>query len=76
MRLVLHGTDGFDREILEKCIQRGVTKVNFNKVVNKVYMDLQKEGGLGITALMERGTEAMQRVVEDLIDMLGSAGKT
>lgn len=31
VRLVLHGTDGFDHDIFQKCIQLGVSKVNINK---------------------------------------------
>ena len=75
VRLVLHGTDGYDEAIFKKCIDHGITKVNVNKMVNRHYMDLQKEGKLGLTALIEQGTDAMQKSVEHIIDMLGSAGK-
>ena len=77
VRLVLHGTDGFNRDHYRSCVERGVTKVNINKFMNKRYMDLQNGNGgtLGLTALMERGTQVMQEAVEECIDMLGSAGK-
>lgn len=75
VRLVLHGTDGFDGEIFQSCIARGVTKVNLNKHINRAYADLQREGGLGVTGLMEEGTRRMQALVEECIDQLGSAGK-
>lgn len=77
VRLVLHGTDGFDKGIYDRCIERGITKVNVNGIMNKRYMDLQNENGgkLGLTELMEKGTDLMQEAVEQCIDMLGSGGK-
>ena len=75
VRLVLHGTDGFDEAIYRRCIGGGVTKVNINGVVNKPYLALQREGGLGLTDLMDKGTDIMQAAVELCIDQLGSGGK-
>lgn len=77
VRLVLHGTDGFDEGVFARCIEGGITKVNVNKVVNRSYVDLLKEkaGKMGVTQLMEEGTDVMQKVVERLMDQLGSSGK-
>ena len=75
VRLVAHGTDPFDKEIYTKLMEAGITKVNINKVVNRKYMDLQKEGEYGLTELMEKGTDLMQKELEGLMDMLGSSGK-
>lgn len=75
VRLVAHGTDPFTPEIYEKLIKAGISKANINKVMNRKYMDLQKEGKLGLTALMEEGTRRMQDELERCIDMLGSGGK-
>jgi fructose-bisphosphate aldolase class II len=75
VRLVAHGTDPFTPEIYERLIGVGISKVNINKVVNRRYMELQKEGRLGLTALMEEGTRRMQEVVEESMDMFGSTGK-
>ena len=77
VRLVLHGTDGFDDAIFAKCIKGGITKVNINKFMNQRYMDLQNgnHSKLGLTQLMEEGTRVMQEAVEECIDQLGSAGK-
>ena len=75
VRLVLHGTDGFHEGIYGRCIAGGITKVNVNGVVNREYIEIQKEGKLGLTALMEKGTSRMQAAVEKCIDQLGSAGK-
>lgn len=77
VRLVMHGTDGWDEAIFKRCIRHGATKVNVNKAVNARYLELrvQQEGKLGITGLMEKGTQVMQEVVEELMDWLGSSGK-
>ena len=75
VRLVLHGTDGFSPEHYEKCLKGGITKVNINKVINGPYMQMQREGGYGLTELMEKGTEKTQGVVEGVMDVLGSSGK-
>ena len=75
VRLVAHGTDPFTPEIYEKLIGTGISKVNINKTMNNRYMDLQKEGKLGLTALMEEGTKRMQEELERNMDVLGSTGK-
>lgn len=75
VRLVAHGTDPFTPEIYERLIRAGISKANINKTMNNKYMDLQKEGKLGLTALMEEGTRRMQAELEGTIDVLGSAGK-
>lgn len=75
VRLVLHGTDGFDEEIYAKCIRGGIAKANINRCVNQKYLDLQREGKLGLTDLTDTGMKVMQREVETCIHQLGSAGK-
>lgn len=75
VRLVLHGTDGFDKGIYARCIEAGITKVNINGVLNKRYLQLQREAGLGVTETMEKGTDVMQEAIEECMDMLGSSGK-
>jgi len=77
VRLVLHGADPFTKEIFQKCIGNGVSKVNINKVMNNEYLKVQKEmAGKGpITGVIEEGTDKMQEAVQRCIDMLGSAGK-
>ncbi len=76
VRLVLHGTDGFDAEIYGKCIGLGITKVNINGVMNTAYKGMRKEQpDLIVTEMMEKGTKVMQDVVERNMDMLGSSGK-
>ena len=75
VRLVLHGADSFTKEIYEKCIGHGVSKVNINKFMNNEYLEVQRKGLKTITSVIEEGTQAMQAAVESCIDMLGSAGK-
>ena len=75
VRLVLHGTDGFDEEIYKRCIENGITKVNINGVLNKRYTKVQREGGFGVSETMEVGTKVMQEAIEECMDMLGSSGK-
>ena len=75
VRLVLHGTDGFDGGIYERCVRGGISKVNVNGVVNQRYLEVQREGGRGVSETMERGTRVMQEAVELCMDLLGSSGK-
>lgn len=77
VRLVLHGADPFTQEIFQKCIDRGVSKININKVLNNPCVQVWQEhaGKLPFTAVIEKATEEMQKAVEGCIDMLGSGGK-
>ncbi|KAL8775718.1 MAG: hypothetical protein Q9209_000214 [Squamulea sp. 1 TL-2023] len=77
VQMVLHGTDGFTKELYHRCIGHGITKVNINKVMNKELAEFQKEraGKVPLSQVIEESTKVMQRVVEDLMDMLGSSGK-
>ncbi|KAI4160282.1 MAG: hypothetical protein LQ342_005874 [Letrouitia transgressa] len=77
VQLVLHGTDGFTKEIYDRCIEHGITKVNINKIMNKELAQVQKEkaGNVTVSQVIEEGTSAMQRAVEEMMDILGSTGK-
>lgn len=75
VRLVLHGTDGFDARIYAECIGGGITKVNINGVLNRRYAEVQRGGGYGVSETMEVGTRVMQEAIEGCMDMLGSTGK-
>ncbi|KAL2817680.1 ketose-bisphosphate aldolase [Aspergillus cavernicola] len=77
VRLVLHGADPFTKEIFQKCIDCGVSKVNINKVLNNEYIKVQREkaGRIPLTALLEEATNEMQKAVERCMDMLGSTGR-
>lgn len=77
VNLVLHGAGGFDKHLFQECIRRGMTKCNINDAMNDVYAKIQKEkaGRIPLTTLIEEGTNAMQKVVEDHMDWMGSTGK-
>ncbi|KAL8841908.1 MAG: hypothetical protein Q9170_000781 [Blastenia crenularia] len=76
VQMVLHGTDGFTKEIYDRCISHGITKVNINKIMNKELAQVQKErvGKIPLSQVIEEGTTAMQKAVEDMMDMLRSSG--
>ncbi|KAK8030037.1 fructose-bisphosphate aldolase protein [Apiospora rasikravindrae] len=76
VRLVLHGADPFDEDIFQRCIKAGVSKVNINKGMNKHYARVQDEmTGKPLTSVIEAGTDAMQKAIEQYCVWLGSAGK-
>ncbi|KAJ5489202.1 fructose-bisphosphate aldolase [Penicillium diatomitis] len=77
VRLVLHGADPFTKEIFQKCIDCGVSKININKVLNNEYIKVQQEkaGKVPLTTLLEDATNAMQKAVERCMDMLESTGR-
>lgn len=75
VRMVLHGADPFTKEIFQKCIGHGISKININRVMNNEYLRIQQKGIKNITGVIEEGTKAMQEAIERCIDMLGSAGK-
>lgn len=79
--LVLHGGSGLSKDILKKCIENGIVKINFNTelqiawhkavsafiVSNKEVYDPRK--------VISSGEENIKRVVKEYIDILGSKGK-
>ncbi|KAK7413837.1 hypothetical protein QQX98_007254 [Neonectria punicea] len=76
VHLVLHGADPFDEATFQRCIRAGVTKININKGMNKHYARVQEEmRGKPLTSVIEAGTEAMQKAIEEYMVWLGSSGK-
>jgi len=77
VQIVLHGTNEFPPEIMAKCIERGVTRVNVNKLVLWSYNEYVAEntGKVPLTQLLERGTELIQGLCEEWMDHLGCSGK-
>ncbi|KAB8349425.1 hypothetical protein FH972_023452 [Carpinus fangiana] len=76
VRLVLHGADPFTEEIFQRCIRAGVSKVNINKGMNAHYAAVQQQmQGKPLTSVIEAGTDAMQKAIEEYMRQLGSAGK-
>lgn len=77
VRLVLHGADPFTKEIFQKCIGHGVSKININKVLNNPCQEVwaEKATKAPFTSVIEEATLKMQKAVESCCDMLGSTGK-
>lgn len=77
VRMVLHGADPFTKEIFQKCIGHGVSKININKVLNNPCQKVwaEKAGKALFTSVIEEATLEMQKAVESCCDMLGSTGK-
>ena len=62
---------------MAKCIDRGVTRINVNKLVLSDYNAYVEEntGKVPLTQLMEKGTNLMQKQMEDWMDAIGSSGQ-
>lgn len=77
VQLVLHGSNDFDEELFQECIERGVAKCNINDVMNARFTEVQREkaGRAPLTTVIEEGTLAMQKAVETHMDWMGSTGK-
>ncbi|KAF2270961.1 putative fructose-bisphosphate aldolase [Lojkania enalia] len=77
VRLVLHGADPFTKEIFQRCIGHGVSKININKVLNNPCQDVweRRANKAPFTSVIEEATMEMQKAVEGCCDMLGSTGK-
>jgi fructose-bisphosphate aldolase class II len=77
VQIVLHGTNEFIPEILSKCIERGVTRVNVNKMVLSEYFayTAEKTGKVPLTEQLETGTDLIKKQCEYWIDHMGCAGK-
>lgn len=77
VNLILHGANDFDGPMWQSCIQRGIAKCNVNDAVNGEFAKIQKEKATKapLTTIIEEGTLAMQKVVEQHMDWMGSTGK-
>lgn len=73
----MHGTNGFPEEIMRKCIENGVSKVNVNKLVFGDAMVYVRENARDttLTVLMEVSVVSAQRAMEHWMDVCGSTGK-
>ncbi len=77
----LHGGSGTAAEFFKQAIQVGVSKININSDMRYTYrVTLEKvlkehPDEYAIVKLMPEVIEAVQKVVEEKIDMFGSAGK-
>ena len=77
VQIALHGTNEFTPEIAMKCIERGVTRMNVNKLVLSDYNEYvsANTGKVPLTQLLEKGTALIQAQTEGWMDAIGSSGK-
>lgn len=77
VRVALHGTNGFEPELMKRCIARGVAKINVNKLVLDDYYSHLKGsvGQVPHTVLIEEGVEKVVRQTIEWMEICGSAGK-
>lgn len=74
----MHGTNGFEPELLKKCIAAGTTKINVNRMVLDDYNDYIKAYAHKVpqTKLMEESTEKVVNLTVKWMEICQSAGKT
>lgn len=77
MRLVLHGTNGFAPELMTKCIEAGVSKINVNRLVlDDYYAHLHSQvAKVPHTTLIEEGVDKVIAQTMEWMDICKSAGK-
>jgi fructose-bisphosphate aldolase, class II len=79
--LSLHGSSGIPDEQIMGAIQNGIVKVNMNSEMRKAYRDSMEQvlsdhkDEYAMYKIMPTVVEAVQKVVEQRIDVLGSANK-
>ncbi len=87
--LVLHGASSVCRQDLVEAIRLGIRKINVGSMLRRCYFDAVREGCAGVGAdynpyevlgsglpndVLASGRIALQRMVEDLMRLFGSAG--
>jgi fructose-bisphosphate aldolase class II len=77
VRLVLHGTNGFAPELMKKCIEAGVSKINVNRLVlDDYYTHLRSQvNQLTHTSLIEQGVKKVTAQTIEWMEICGSVGK-
>ena len=78
--LVLHGGSDIDKDQLREAINSGISKVNFNTEMRMAWREsIEKsfsKGELKPYDVLREATEAIKVVVEEKINILGSANKS
>ncbi|KAI5245250.1 aldolase [Aureobasidium subglaciale] len=77
VRVVLHGTNGFTKDLLRQCIAAGVSKINVNKLILEDYQTHLETNAskLSLTKLLDEGMAEVQRATEEQMDICMSSGK-
>ncbi|KAM3497819.1 hypothetical protein MY10362_008841 [Beauveria mimosiformis] len=76
VRVVLHRTNDFPQDIMQRCISGGVSKINVNKLVLDDYLIHLKTKApmLNLTTSMEQGVTAVRGLMEWQMDVCKSTG--
>ena len=74
----MHGTNGFEPELMKRCIKAGVSKINVNRLVLDDYYDhlranLGNVGKIPHTKLLEEGVEKVVKQTIEWMEICGSA---
>ncbi|KAK3647498.1 hypothetical protein LTR56_007992 [Elasticomyces elasticus] len=77
VRIVLHGTNDFEEDVMRKCIAGGISKINVNKLVLDTYNEHLKAAAPStvLTKLMEEGVDKVASLTELWMHRCGSAGR-
>lgn len=77
VRVVVHGTNDWKEDMMQEVINRGVSKINVNKLVLDDYNKYLKEAASNttITKLMEGGVDKVVGLTEEWMRNCGSAGR-
>jgi len=76
--LVIHGGSGFPRDAVAGVIERGVCKFNVGTILRNAFSEGMKNSMVSEVnpeMISWAGASRMQKVVEDLMELYGSAGK-
>lgn len=77
VRVVLHGTNGFTKDLIHQCVAAGVSKINVNKLILEdfqTHLELNASK-LSLTQLLEAGMVEVQRCTEEQMDICMSSGQ-
>ncbi|THZ82634.1 aldolase [Aureobasidium pullulans] len=77
VRVVLHGTNGFTKDLMRQCIAAGVSKINVNKLTLESFQKHLESNAskLSLTKLLEEGMTEVQQATEEQMDICMSSGK-
>lgn len=79
--LVLHGTCGVSLDDIAKCVECGMTKINFGEAFRMNYISYFNEYSTSLNhehhawRIMQRCKDRLKDDIKEIIDALGSAGK-
>lgn len=76
--IAVHGTNGFQPDLMRQCIEAGATKINVNRIVlDDYYAFVRSEDARSKphTAVIEEGVNKVVRQTVEWMEIVRSAGK-